>query len=110
MCWRHFYFDVNCSKSTLFKVTGRIEKKNNYQNKLYYNYNNWYKLAGSQRKYGVSEKVIRGWRKQKETLRMTKKSRKAFRVHAPHWPALEDQLEEFVLEQRADLLLYKGTE
>lgn len=21
-------------------------KKNNYQNKLYYNYNNWYKLAG----------------------------------------------------------------
>ena len=55
----------------------------------------------AQRKYGVSEKVIRGWRKQKETLRMTKKSRKAFRVHAPHWPALEDQLEEFVLEQRA---------
>jgi hypothetical protein len=32
---------------------------------------------------------------------MTKKSRKAFQVHAPHWPALEDQLEEFVLEQRA---------
>jgi hypothetical protein len=74
----------------------------------------------AQRKYGVSEKVIRGWRKQKETLRMTKKSRKAFRVHAPHWPALEDQLEEFVLEQRDDivvtnfvfgnLLLYKGTE
>ena len=38
----------------------------------------------AQRKYGVNEKVIRGLCKQKETLRMTKKSRKAFRVHAPH--------------------------
>jgi hypothetical protein len=78
----------------------------------------------AQRKYGVNEKVIRGWRKQKETLRMTKKSRKAFRVHAPHWPTLEDQLEEFVRERYfvhiddvvvtnfvfGNLLLYKGTE
>ena len=55
----------------------------------------------AQRKYGVSEKVIRGWRKQKDVLRMTKKSRKAFRSHAPSWPELENQLEEFVLQQRA---------
>jgi hypothetical protein len=49
----------------------------------------------AQRKYGVNEKVIRGWRNQKGALRMTKKSRKALRVHEPHWPALE----KFVLEQ-----------
>ena len=54
----------------------------------------------AQHKYRVNKKVIRGWHQQKEALCMTKKSRKAFWVHTPHWPALEDQLEEFVLEQR----------
>lgn len=55
----------------------------------------------AQRKFGVHEKNIRSWRKQKDALRQTKKSQKAFRRHAPHWPDLEDKLETFVMEQRA---------
>lgn len=55
----------------------------------------------AQRKFGVSEKVIRGWRKQKDLLRQTRKTKKAFRGRTAFWPELEDKLEDFVLEQRA---------
>ena len=55
----------------------------------------------AQRKYGVSEKVVRGWRKQKDVLRQMKKTKKALRGNKARWPDLEDQLESFVLEQRA---------
>lgn len=55
----------------------------------------------AQRKFGVSEKVIRGWRKQKDVLRQTRKTKKAFRGRTALWPELEDKLEDFVLEQRA---------
>lgn len=50
----------------------------------------------AQRKFGVSEKVIRGWRKQKDVLRQTRKTKKAFRVRTAFWPELEDKLEDFV--------------
>nr|XP_034324852.1 uncharacterized protein LOC105347926 isoform X1 [Crassostrea gigas] len=55
----------------------------------------------AERKFGVGEKVIRGWRKQKLALQQTKKSKKSFRGHAAQWPDLEDKLEEYVKEQRA---------
>ena len=53
------------------------------------------------RKYGVSEKCVRDWRKAKDTLRMTKKSKKANRGCKARWMNLEDKLEEHVLTQRA---------
>lgn len=55
----------------------------------------------AQRKFGVNEKLVRDWRKQKDALKKTKKSQKAFRTHAPRWPELEDRMEAFVLEQRS---------
>lgn len=36
----------------------------------------------AQRKFGVSEKVIRGWRKQKDVLRQTRKTKKALFIHS----------------------------
>ena len=57
----------------------------------------------AQRKYGISEKVVRGWRKQKDILGQMKKTKKALRSgNKPRWPELEDRLESFVLEKRAE--------
>ena len=51
----------------------------------------------AQRKFGVSEKLVRDWRKQKDALHQTKKITKAFRGHTAYWPDLENQLENFVM-------------
>ena len=53
------------------------------------------------REFIINESMIRKWRRQKDALRTTKKSRKAFRGDKPRWPELESQVEEWVLEQRA---------
>ncbi|XP_050401088.2 uncharacterized protein LOC126817954 [Patella vulgata] len=53
------------------------------------------------RMYGVSEKCVRDWRKAKEALRQTKKTKKANRGCKARWGDLEDKLEEYVLSQRA---------
>lgn len=55
----------------------------------------------AQRKFGVSEKLVRDWRKQKDALHQTKKTTKAFRGRTAYWPDLENQLENFVMEQRS---------
>lgn len=49
----------------------------------------------------MNEKLVQDWRKQKDALKKTKKSQKAFCTHAPHWPELEDRMETFVLKQRS---------
>lgn len=53
------------------------------------------------REFGVGESVIRGWRKQEDALKKTKKSRKAFRGDKARWPDLENRVEAWVNEQRA---------
>ncbi len=53
------------------------------------------------REFGVNESAIRGWRKQEDALKKTKKSRKAFRGDKARWPELEDRVEAWVNEQRA---------
>jgi transposase-like protein len=55
----------------------------------------------AEREFGFNEKNVRRWRQQKDILHKTKKSQKAFRTKAPFWPELENELESFVLEQRA---------
>jgi hypothetical protein len=47
--------------------------------------------------------MIRNWRKQEDELRLTKKSKHANRGQKARWPALEDKIETWVLEQRASL-------
>ena len=51
----------------------------------------------STRKWSVN------WRKQEDELRLTKKSKRANRGQKARWPALEDKIETWVLEQRASL-------
>lgn len=53
------------------------------------------------RKFNVSEKLVRDWRKQKDSLRSAKKTKKANRGKKPRWAELEDKLEHWILEQRA---------
>ena len=57
------------------------------------------------RQFGIGEAPVRDWRKAKDSLRTTKKTKKANRGHKPRWPQLEDKLETWVLEQRA---AYRG--
>ena len=50
----------------------------------------------------INESMVRKWRKMKGELASCKKSKKAFRGLKARWPALEDELEDWVHTQRAD--------
>ena len=47
------------------------------------------------------ESLVRAWRKQEDKLQQTKKTKKAFRGNNPRWSSLENQVEEWILDQRA---------
>ncbi|KAL6491395.1 hypothetical protein MHYP_G00017400 [Metynnis hypsauchen] len=52
------------------------------------------------RQFSVNESMVRKWRKQENELRQVKKSRQSFRGNNARWPQLEDQLEQWISEQR----------
>ena len=52
------------------------------------------------REFNINESMVRKWRKQEEDLRQVKKTKKSLRGHKAR-PQLEDQLEQWVVEQRA---------
>lgn len=54
-----------------------------------------------QRKFGVNEKFVRDWRKQKDVLKKIKKFQKVFRIYVLRWFEFEDRMEVFVVEQRS---------
>lgn len=54
----------------------------------------------AERKFGVSEKLARDWRKAEDTLAAMKKTKKANRGMKPRWPKLEERVHRWVLEQR----------
>ena len=53
------------------------------------------------REFNINESMVRKWRKQEEDLRQVKKTKKSLRWHKARWPQLEDQHEQWVVEQRA---------
>ena len=53
----------------------------------------------AERKCGVSEKLVRDWRKAEVNLTAMKKTKKANRGLKPRWPELEDRVHRWVLEQ-----------
>ena len=55
----------------------------------------------AERKFGVSEKLVRDWRKTEVTLTQMKKTKKANRGLKARWPELEERVHRLVLEQRA---------
>ena len=55
----------------------------------------------AERKFGVSEKLVRDWRKAEVTLTAMKKTKKANRGLKARWPELEEQVHRWVLEQCA---------
>lgn len=55
----------------------------------------------AERKFGVSEKLVRDLRKAEVTLIAMKKTKKAKRGLKAQWPELEEQVHRWVLEQRA---------
>lgn len=55
----------------------------------------------AERKFGVSEKLVRDWRKAEVTLTEMKKTKKANRGLKARWPQLEERVRAWVLEQRA---------
>ncbi|KAL1470208.1 hypothetical protein MTO96_040572 [Rhipicephalus appendiculatus] len=54
------------------------------------------------RHFGVSEKMVRDWRKSEEKLRAVRSTKKADRGLKARWPELEARLRTWVLEQRAE--------
>lgn len=54
------------------------------------------------RHFGVSEKMVRDWRKSEEKLRAMRSTKKADRGLKARWPELEARLRAWVLEQRAE--------
>ena len=52
------------------------------------------------RKYGVSEKLVRDWRKAREKLSKMPKAKCADRGRACSWPNLEENLKKWILDQR----------
>ena len=55
----------------------------------------------AERKFGVSEKLVRDWRKAEVTLTEMKKTKKANRGLKARLPQLEERVRAWVLEQRA---------
>lgn len=53
------------------------------------------------REFNVNESMVRKWRKQQDALCQVKKTKQSFRGNKARWPQLEDQLEQWVVEQRA---------
>jgi hypothetical protein len=53
------------------------------------------------REFSINESMVRKWRKMKDALTETKKSRKSFRGNKARWPVLEEQVEAWVHEERA---------
>lgn len=56
----------------------------------------------AERKFDVSEKLVRDWLKAKDSLLLMKRSKKANRGHKARWPALETVLRQWIVEQRAE--------
>ena len=55
---------------------------------------------GAEREFGVSEKMVRGWRKQKDQLKTMPKSKKARRYGVTPYTGMENELRKWVLELR----------
>lgn len=55
----------------------------------------------AERKFGVSEKLVRDWRKAEATLTAMKATKKAHRGLKARWSELEERVHRWVLEQRA---------
>ena len=55
----------------------------------------------AERHFGVSEKLVRDWRKKEDVLLTMKRTKRAMRGHKPRWAALEDEMEEWVNTQRS---------
>ena len=49
--------------------------------------------CAAERKFGISEKLARDWRKKEDALRIIKKMKRALRGKKPRWGALEADLE-----------------
>ncbi|KFD64659.1 hypothetical protein M514_20376 [Trichuris suis] len=52
------------------------------------------------RKYGVTEKMVRDWRRNEDALKTIPRSKCAMRSGAPFWPELENYLEGWLTQQR----------
>ena len=55
----------------------------------------------AERKFNVSEKKLRDWRKKEDELRSTKKTKKGNHSGKASWPVLEENLRKWIVEQRA---------
>ena len=66
--------------------------------------------CAAQRKFGVSEKLVRDWRNNKAELESLPKSRSTHRVGVrPRWPELEEKIHKWVLEKRTNGIGLSGT-
>ena len=59
----------------------------------------------AEREFGVSEKVVRGWRKQKDQLKMMPKSKRAGRYGVTPYKDMKNELSEWVLNLRSNGLI-----
>ncbi|XP_056144003.1 DNA-directed RNA polymerase III subunit RPC4 isoform X2 [Lampris incognitus] len=55
----------------------------------------------AERQFGVSEKIVRDWRRAEATLGEMRKTKRANRGLKARWPELEGKVREWALEQRA---------
>ena len=60
---------------------------------------------GAEREFGVSEKMVRDWRKQKDQLKTMPKSKKARRYGVTPYTGMENELRKWVLELRSNGLI-----
>ena len=60
---------------------------------------------GAEREFGVSEKVVRGWRKQKDQLKTMPKSKRAGRYGVTPYKDMENELSEWVFDLRSNKLI-----
>lgn len=60
-----------------------------------------YGNRAAERMFGMSEKLVRDWRKAEATLAAMRKDKRANRGLKARWPELEERLHGWVLEQRA---------
>ena len=65
---------------------------------------------GAGREYGVNKKLVRDWRKKKnELMKMPQTAKSARPGMKPHWPELESNLHQWVLDKRMNGIGVSGT-
>uniref|UniRef100_A0A3B3CPS1 HTH CENPB-type domain-containing protein n=1 Tax=Oryzias melastigma TaxID=30732 RepID=A0A3B3CPS1_ORYME len=95
----HLYSDSVCGPLTMAPV-----RRHAYEAQFKLQAISYAVLKGNRaaaKEFNINESMVRNWRKQEAKLRRAKETKQSFRGNKARWPQLEDQLEDWITEERS---------